>query len=344
MCLSAQYLDTMITDARVLDPEFVPKDVVHRDGEINHLTSTLKPVMNGETAEPSFLYGPSGTGKTCIALFALDKLRETLIDVETQYVNCWADHSRYTVLYRLLEGLDKTFDIHRQSTPTDVLLNRLRDYDSPPFIAILDEVDQLQDKDLLYELHRIPGLSLVLIANDDDEFFAQVSDRVTSRLQTSERIHFNPYTQDELIAILDDRVRWGLQKDVIDTEQISQIAAAAGGDAHVALGVLRVAAKRARRKGYDRIDATVVEQAVSEAKTEIKQQTLDKLTPDQTILYDIITEHGEVTPGTLYEEYDERASNPRSERMVRNYLQKLVHYNLIEALGQNRGRRYRRVD
>ena len=95
----------MITDARVLQPEFVPQDVVHRDGEINHLTSTLKPIMDGEGAEPSFLYGPSGTGKTCIARYALERLRETIIDVETQYVNCWDDHSRYTVLYRLLVSL-----------------------------------------------------------------------------------------------------------------------------------------------------------------------------------------------------------------------------------------------
>lgn len=105
----------MITDARVLDPEFVPQDVVHRDGEINHLASTLKPIMDGESAEPSFLYGPSGTGKTCIARYALDRLRETIIEVETQYVNCWDDHTRYTVLYRLLEGIDQTFDIHRDS-------------------------------------------------------------------------------------------------------------------------------------------------------------------------------------------------------------------------------------
>lgn len=331
----------MITDARVLDPKFVPQDVVHRDGQINHLTSTLKPIMDGEAAEPSFLYGPSGTGKTCIARYALDRLRKTIIDVETQYVNCWDDHTRYTVLYRLLEGLDKTFDIHRQSTPTDVLLDRLRDYDGPPYIVILDKADQLQDKALLYELHRIPKLSMVLIANDDDELFMQVRDRVRSRLQTSERIHFSPCSPDELTAILQDRVRLGLEQDVITDEQIGQITGAAAGDARVALGVLRVAAKRARRNGSERIDAGVVERAVSEAKTEIEQQILDKLTTDQTILYDIITEHEEISPSVLYDEYRDRASNPRSERMVRNYLSKLVHYNLIEAAGKNLGRVYR---
>jgi len=286
----------MITDARVLQAEFVPKDVRHRDGEINHLTSTLNPITNGETAEPALLYGPSGSGKTCIAQYAIDSLHEAVIELNTKYVNCWEDHSRYTALYRILEGLDKTFDIHRQSTPTDVLLERLRDYDGPPFVVVLDEVDQLQEKDLLYELYRIPGLSLVLIVNDDEEFFATLSNRVTSRLQTSARIRFTPYSQDELVSILDDRVRWGLHQNVVTDAQCEQIAGAAGGDARVALGILRVAAKRANRGDFDKITDLVIEQAVSEAKTEIEQKTLEKLTTGQTILHDIITEHGEITP------------------------------------------------
>lgn len=330
----------MIKDARVLDPEFIPRDVVHRDGEINHLTSTLRPITDGKTAEPAFLFGPSGTGKTCIAQYALERLNEAVIDINTQYVNCWEDHSRYTALYRILEGLDQTFDIHRQSTPTDVLLERLRDFDGPPFLVILDEVDQLQEKDLLYELYRVPGLSMVLIANDDDEFFADLSNRVKSRLQTSARIRFNTYTQSELVSILDDRVRWGLRQNVISDTLREQIAGAAGGDARVAIGILRVGAKRARRDGLDTITEMVIEQAVSEAKTEIQEQTLDKLTTDQMIVYEIITEHGEIAPSELYDQYEAQAANPKSQRMVRNYLTKLCHYNLIEANGENRGRTY----
>jgi Cdc6-like AAA superfamily ATPase len=207
----------------------------------------------------------------------------------------------------------------------------------------LDEVDQLHDKDLLYELYRLRGLSMVLIANDQEEFFAELSNRVTSRFQTSARIRFSPYTQDELISILNDRVKWGLRQDVITDEQVEMIAGAAGGDARVAIGILRVAARRTQREGQNAITDAVIKQAVSEAKTEIKQKTLEKLTTHQTILYDIITEHGEITPGELYTRYQERASNPRSKRMVRNYLNKLCHYNLVEAEGENRGRIYRGI-
>lgn len=81
----------MITDARVLQPEFVPNDVVNRTGEINHLSSTLEPLTHGEPADSAVISGPPGTGKTCIAQYTLDKLRENVVNINTQYVNCWED-------------------------------------------------------------------------------------------------------------------------------------------------------------------------------------------------------------------------------------------------------------
>ena len=142
----------MIRDARVLDPEFVPGEVVHRDSEVNALSNALDPVTTGEPAETAFLFGPSGTGKTCLARYTVEQLREAVIDIRTQYVNCWQNYSRYRVLYRILEGLDRTIDIHRQSTPTDVLLERVQDYDGPPYVVVLDEVDQLEENGVLNDL------------------------------------------------------------------------------------------------------------------------------------------------------------------------------------------------
>ena len=45
----------------------------------------------------------------------------------------------------------------------------------------------------------------------------------------------------------------------------------------------------------------------------------------------------------MYREYRERADDPKTNRMVRTYLQKMEHYNLIVAKGENRGREYHLV-
>lgn len=79
----------MITDARVLQPEFIPREVQHRDAEVNYLSSVLDPITHGERADPALLHGPSGAGKTCIAQFLVERLREEVMDINYQYVNCW---------------------------------------------------------------------------------------------------------------------------------------------------------------------------------------------------------------------------------------------------------------
>jgi orc1/cdc6 family replication initiation protein len=333
----------MITNARVLRPEFVPRDVVHRDAEVSHLSSALRPITDGNPAETALLCGPSGAGKTCIARFTVKRLRENALTVDSRYINCWEDYTRFKILYRLLEGVDRAFDVHRQSTPKDELLERLRAHEGPPYVVILDEVDQLEDTGVLYDLYRTPGLTMVLVANGEEELFSWLDDRLVSRLQTATRVQFEKYTLDELVSILEDRVRWGLQEGVITTDQLATIADAAAGDARVAIGTLRTAARRADQQDTESISDEIIREAVPEAKAEIKQKHTEKLTPDQQTLYEIIAEQGGVASGELYERYRDRVTEPKTKRMVRNYLQKLRHYNLIIAEGDNRGRTYHPV-
>jgi len=333
----------MITDARVLQPEFIPREVKHRDGEVNHLSSVLRPILNDDQPDPAFLYGSTGVGKTCIAQFTVEQLREHMPELNKQYVNCWEHYSGFKTLYTILEGIDETIDIHRQSTPKDVLIDRLRDYNGPPYVVILDEVDQLEDKTLLYDLYRIPELTMVLIANTEQGLFAGVDDRLNSRLTDTAHIHFRGYDTEELVTILQDRVRWGLSPDAIDEARLQTIASYAGGDARVAISILRKAARTAKKQLYDEIPDTVIRKVVSEAKAEIRQKAVDQLKAHQQVLYQIITEHGEIRPQELREEYAKRVDDPLTNRMVRNYLSKLEHYHLIKSEGNTKARVYHTV-
>lgn len=333
----------MITDARVLQPEFVPRDVVHRNAEVYALSGALEPITRGEPGETAFLSGPSGAGKTCIARYAVTQLSEEVLDLKIGYVNCWGERTRFKVLYRVLEAFDNALDIHRQSTPTDALVDRLHDRDGPPAVVILDEVDQLEESTALYDLTRTPGLTLVLIANHENRFYNRLDQRPASRLRSATSVRFDPYGEDALVSILEDRVRWGLRADAVTTEQLAQIADGAAGDARVAIETLRAAARRAQHEHSNHITDTMIEAAVPEAKTELRQKSLDRLNEHQQMLYDIITEQEAVEPQTLYTEYRGRVDDPKSERMLRNYLRKLRQYNLIEAEGQTRGRIYRAI-
>lgn len=333
----------MIRDARVLQPEFVPREVRHRDGEVDALEAALDPITRGQTAEIPFLVGPSGTGKTCIAKFMAEKLRESVLDIHTQYVNCWRAYSQFRALYRILDGIGQAVDIHRQSTPRDELLNRIEQYDGPPYLVILDEVDQLEDKRLLYDLYHNPNVNIVLIATRQEDLFTDLNNRLASRLHSSEHIRFRAYGHSELTTILADRVRWGLDSDAISTDQLATIADAAAGDARVAIGILRNAARHAQHENTDSITDAILTGAISEGREEVRQTSIDTLKPTQRTLYQIIHDHGEIGPQDLYSAYDDRADpeDQVGKRQVRRHLNTLADYNLIHIEGSTRNRVYR---
>jgi len=181
---------------------------------------------------------------------------------------------------------------------------------------------------------------MILIANREEDVFGALDQRLHSRLKTCASIRFNRYSVSELITILTDRVQWGLETGVITDAEIELIADRAAGDARVAIGTLRHATRLAQQRGQGKITGDVIDEALSETNSEIRQRTTDKLTDHQQVLYDIIVEHGDIDAGTLYEQYAQAVADPKTRRTLRNYLTKLEQYNLIVGKGTTKSRSY----
>ena len=139
------------------------------------------------------------------------------------------------------------------------------------------------------------------------------------------------------------RVQWGLEPEAIEQETLRTIADVAAGDARGALSILRSAARHADRERGETITDEIVEAAIPSAQAEVHQKNVDTLTPHQRVLYNCITEHGSLVPAALYDLYRAEVAEPKSDRTVRNYLQKLEQYDLIAIEGTSRDRIYRRV-
>ena len=338
---ASYYPDSVIVDARVLREEFIPDEVQHRHSEVNRISSALEPCLDGGDPEHTLLFGPTGTGKTCVAKYTLEQLQREAVYLDHQYVNCWQDYNRFRVVYRLLEGIGEAADIRRQSTPKDELLERLRRAVTEPYVVILDEVDQLSDTKVLYDLYALPDVTMILIANREEELFFHLDDRVASRLRGCARVSFDKYGVDELVQILAKRGEWGLAPGAVSRAELEYVANTAAGDARVAISILRSAAKYAQREGHEELTEDLITSAVPEARDEIRQKNIEKLNDHQRALYEIIEEQGEIDPTGLYERYEARVDDPMTKRTLRNYLSKMEHYNLVEAIGENRSRTYR---
>lgn len=329
----------MITDRRALDPDVLPETLVGRDTELNALARSVDPNSNLH-ADVTFLFGPSGAGKTTVARFALDRAKRELFDVRTAYLPC-AREKRAGVLRGLVRELVGNHAVFPSRGAAE-LLQELRDIDDD-LLLILDEIDQLSEKVVLEDLYNIQQTTLICIGNREDELFAELKQNETlySRLSGRETIQFDRYTDDELGAILQRRVDRGLQEDAITPATIDAIATAADGDARRAIAILGASARAVLEDGVGAITVDIVQENIERAVVGLREKRLEDLSGDVLDVYQIIEDVGKpIAPGEIYDRYCEAVDNPVTRRTLSTHLGKLVDYDLVESSGQTHRKRY----
>jgi orc1/cdc6 family replication initiation protein len=327
----------VIEDARVLTADYLPNKLVHREGERQEIARSLKPLVDGGNPDNMLLYGPPGTGKTAMAKYVVDELKEEVF-ASSSYVNCFSQKSRFEIFYELL---DQKLTTPRDGTSTEKIVDMFEEKTrKEPTVVIIDEVDQITDDEVLYELSRFGNVGIIFIANDQ-KIFSHFEDRVRSRLSGMHRIHFKRYSESEIVDILKMRRKHGLKDSAVTDEGLQLIGSHSGGDARIALNTLRLGAREAERREMDRITEELLEEKVSEAYDEDRLESLDRLNDHQKTAYQLLGEHGEMQIGELYEKYGEEVDDPKTRRTLLRYLNKMESYDIIESRGSTSSTRYR---
>lgn len=329
----------MITDPRALRPAFVPRDLHHREGAIETLSTALEPISRGRPGDHVLVTGPSGSGKTTLAKYTLGRLSESAASARWGYVDCWSDSTQTGVLHRLARDTGVGMDLRREGTPADRYIERFRRCDEQ-VVAVIDEGDLLDDDRLLQTLYGTPGVTLVTITINEDYLLTDIDSRVASRLRGTSRLRLTPYSHAELVDIIASRADHGLREDTITDDAVAKIADIAAGDARHAIGLLRRVATRATGTGRDQIDRGLIDTVVDEGKPARRERNLESLGTHLRLLYDIVAEGGGVSASTLHARYEQRAADPRSERQCRRYLDRLEKYGLLTVSGRTSDRYY----
>lgn len=331
----------IFADARVFSADWVPSDFHSRDAQLNEMATALEPLIDGEPATGLVLHGPSGTGKTSSSRYLLGQLRQHMFNLETAYVNCWSDHSRYGVLYRIADSVQGiTPSKHERSTAA--LRDAIHQVDNP-IVVLLDEADQLDEPEILYDLYEEESLHVALTANDYEDVTVGLDERLQSRLRTYKEVKFKPYSPSTLFPILEQRAQHGLQPDVIDRDLLEDIARSANGNARDAIAALKGAAQAAVDDSADSISGDHVRVAIETASHDVQRETLSRLNDHQYTIYEIVADYDVLSPGDIFDHYQDRVDEPRSQRTVRKYLRKLSEYDLLTATGTAQSREYELV-
>ena len=341
----------IFTNRDALRIDYIPERLPHREEHLKIVAGVLAPFLRGQRGSNLFVYGQTGTGKTAVVRFVLDRLQSRSEEVgstaRTCYVNCRLVGTEYRVLASLGRALG--VDVPFTGLATTEVLSRFKESLSSRrilLIVALDEIDAFVKEygdTLLYQLTRLNEslnygrVSIVGISNDL-RFKERLDPRVLSSL-SEEEVVFKPYTALEIIDILRERASVAFHKGVLEDSALALCSAEAArehGDARRALDLLRVAGEVAEREGSKQVKDIHVVMAQKRIETDRVSTVLRSMPLHSKLIlcgaYLLSTVGGKGTmTGDIYEVYKELCTQSSTESLTQRRVSGLI--NELEVLG-----------
>lgn len=297
---------SVFKDEGALSFEYVPPSLPHRERQLKILVNFFRYIVEGERGfyQKALLIGSVGTGKT-----ATSKLFGKILEEELGkrgkgfkfiYVNCYRERTLFFICQRVMEVLAPSLP-SRGLSPQELLkmIVSLLEERQLSIILVLDEVHyfvKTAGQEALYNLLRIlegyeedkVKLGLMLISRSKD-FVYELDDVVKSSL-TKNIVEFEPYTSQQLMAILQERVKLAFREGAVLPEALEVIADNVGidrggsGDARLAIELLWRAGKIADMKERDQVTPDDVREASSFIHPAIRVEDLKSLLIDEKIV------------------------------------------------------------
>ncbi len=286
-----------IVNKTVLTPQYLPETLIHREKEVELIKSYIYKFDKKELIPNIIIYGPTGSGKTSVIKYTMKNSDVKNLDME--YLN----GRFYNTTYRILSKL--TYEEDRLGLPMSYFIDKLRNRSKNLLIAI-DEVDFIKDIDeLLYLLSRLNDESNVYIAmiliTNSIQLKSRLDIRTLSSLNEKE-MFFSPYSADQLIDILEDRIKIAIEGeyDKAALSKIAAIAASESGDARYALKILMRALEIAENENANKFEELHVDKALESIEFDIVAETLKSLPINMQIVMYTIAKMYSTLPKDLF--------------------------------------------
>ena len=346
-----------------LSPDYVPPRLPFRDSQTRAVAQILAPILRGSKPSNLLLYGKTGTGKTAVANYVLEKLKAEANNpsLVLAYVNTRLADGEYRALADFARFLDLRKDKQIPLTGlavgevVDRIFENIRE-NKKKVVLVLDEIDylvKLFGDDILYAFTRSgnklsPGFLAIVGISNDLKFKEGLDPRVLSSLSEEELV-FPPYTVDELREILKERAGVAFRPGVASAAAINLSAAMAGsehGDARRAIDLLRIAGEVAEREGLKEIDDSCIRQASDKMEVDRVDEAIRSLpVQNKAILYAVSRFDGGTNTGELYIAYSNLCKKmgveTLTQRRMSGILGDLDLLGLVEASVVSKGRRGR---
>ncbi|MEM3364614.1 MAG: AAA family ATPase [Candidatus Micrarchaeia archaeon] len=354
-------------DMNMLSPHYIPDVLPHREEEIETIMKTVAPALKNTKPKNMFLYGKTGTGKTCSTRLVMEKFNAMNKNAIMRYMNCRIYDSRYKIIFKIVNDVCK--EDAKMGYPLSKLYESMLEWveqNNTHTIIVLDEIDMVDDvDDLVYTMTRINdelergSVSIIGISNRL-HFKEKLDPRSKSALYEKE-IVFRPYNATQLYEILKQRAEGAFIKEGVEDAAIRLAAAVAAretGDARYAVKLLHKAGVIANENGDLKVTEKHVENARKSVDEDLVVEAITTLPQhEQIALYGIsllqlkgsaykrLGEDGQdiFMSGEVYESYVKACKSlsvtPRSARWFSEYLNDLDMLGLIALTSSGKGTR-----
>lgn len=246
-------------DEHILTSEYIPNKLIGRREQVEKIAALINPVFRRGKPYNCLIYGKTGSGKTVVTKFVLERLLERVAvqstidyDLRWVYIPCKQIKTTNDVLTTIIKYLNPNNSIPSKGYSLNVYYNVLwkEITDSNlSLIVVLDEIDQLKNDEILYQLSRagemgnIPSRRFIAIfgISNDLNYVEKLDPRVRSSANFTDII-FEPYDAIQITSILKDRIILALHPGVISETLIAICAsrsAKSNGDARLAIDLVR---------------------------------------------------------------------------------------------------------
>ena len=358
--------NTIIKNKKILQSDYIPDNLPHRDDKIGTIAEILAPALHGDKPSNILITGKTGTGKTAVMHFISNELKKANSTTGTKcfpvYINCEIIDTAYGILYNIANQI--ITDPAKRLPPTGWSMERILtevtnifESESKIFIIVLDEIDrsiQKNGEDIFYYLTNINSIlktskiSIVGITNNA-KFSEFLNQKIRSRLG-EEKVVFPPYNVEQLKDILYDRAKDAFDEGMLDDDVIPFCAAMSAqeiGDARRALDLLRMSAELAERNGDKKVTSAHVRLARDRIELDVTIEVVKTLTiQSKTVLFAMILnkESGMdfMTTGDVYHSYKLVCDNIElsilTQRRVAGLISELDMLGIVHARIKSFGR------
>jgi len=284
-------------------------ELVGRTTELAQVTAFFEEHLKQQKAGSLYISGPPGTGKTHLISYFLDQLRKSR-RTKILYINCMKLSNSLDVYLEMMRQWNVSTDEPSRLPNSDnfkellIELERLviperKNSNISMFILVLDEIDQLKTN-VLYQIFawttKSNSLLLLIGIANSIELTERLLPRLRSKKIHVELLHFKPYTTEQIIAIVQQRLacdREQHQCQLFEENAITLLAkkiASFSGDIRKALDVCELALSMAESDSRKqsgaivKVSITYMAKALDQAFASPVIQQIRKLPNHQKII------------------------------------------------------------